>query len=87
VSGSDPERGRLAISRPVGGSAGRTGSWRVFRPVVDGEKCNDCGLCAMYCPDAVIDRGCTVDLAFCKGCGICANECPKNAIAMVREEK
>jgi pyruvate ferredoxin oxidoreductase delta subunit len=81
------KRDRLALSRPVKGSAGQTGSWRVFRPVVDREKCNACGLCSLYCPDAVIDRELTTDLAFCKGCGICANECPKNAIAMVREEK
>lgn len=87
MNGRGPECSRLAISRPVGGSAGQTGLWRVFQPVVDEEKCNDCGLCAMYCPDAVIDRDHTVDLAFCKGCGICANECPKKAITMVREEK
>ena len=78
---------RVAISRPVPGSAGQTGSWRVFRPVVDKEQCNACGLCATYCPDAAIDKELDIDLAFCKGCGICANECPKKAIAMVREEK
>jgi pyruvate ferredoxin oxidoreductase delta subunit len=59
----------------------------VFKPVVDREKCNACGLCAMYCPDRAIDDDLNVDLTFCKGCGICANECPKKAIQMVREEK
>ena len=78
---------RLAISRPKEGATGQTGSWRVFKPVVDREKCNACGLCAMYCPDASIDEDLNVDLRFCKGCGICANECPKKAIEMVREEK
>ncbi|MDD1695343.1 MAG: 4Fe-4S binding protein [Methanoregula sp.] len=78
---------RLAMSRPKTGAAGQTGSWRVFKPVVDREKCNACGLCAMYCPDAAIDEDLNVDLTFCKGCGICANECPKKAIEMVREEK
>jgi pyruvate ferredoxin oxidoreductase delta subunit len=81
------KRERLAISRPVVGAAGKTGTWRVFRPVVDREKCNECGLCQTYCPDAAIDDELDVDLDFCKGCGICANECPKKAIAMVREEK
>ena len=81
------DRKRLAISRPVEGAAGKTGTWRVFRPVVDKEKCNACGLCATYCPDAAIDAELAIDLVFCKGCGICANECPKNAISMVREEK
>jgi len=80
-------RERLAMSRPKEGAAGQTGSWRVFKPVVDREKCNACGLCAMYCPDAVIDKDLNIDLRFCKGCGICANECPKKAIDMVREEK
>lgn len=78
---------RLAMSKPMVGASGKTGSWRVFRPVVDTEKCNECGLCAMYCPDAAIDEELHVDLNFCKGCGICANECPKKAIMMVREEK
>ena len=80
-------RERLAMSRPKEGAAGQTGSWRVFKPVVDREKCNACGLCAMYCPDASIDEDLNVDLRFCKGCDICANECPKKAIEMVREEK
>ena len=81
------KRERLAISRPVTGAAGKTGTWRVFRPVVDKEKCNACGLCATYCPDAAIHEHLKIDLDFCKGWGICANECPKKAISMVREEK
>jgi pyruvate ferredoxin oxidoreductase delta subunit len=84
---SAPKRERLAMSRPTVGAAGKTGTWRVFRPVVDKEKCNACGLCATYCPDAVINPDLEIDLNFCKGCGICANECPKKAIEMVREEK
>jgi pyruvate ferredoxin oxidoreductase delta subunit len=80
-------RKRLALSSPAKGAAGKTGSWRVFRPVVDTEKCNQCGLCAMYCPEAAINEELEVDLEYCKGCGICANECPKKAIAMEREEK
>ncbi len=80
-------RTRLAISRPARGACGKTGSWRVFRPVVDREKCNACGICAVLCPDAAISEDLEVDLDYCKGCGICANECPKSAITMQREEK
>ncbi len=83
----DISKERLAMSVPGEGAAGKTGSWRVFRPVVDREKCNACGLCAMYCPDGAIDTELVVDLEYCKGCGICANECPKKAIVMTREER
>jgi len=79
------ERVRLAISRPREGACGNTGTWRVFRPVVDHERCNACGNCAMYCPDGVISDDYVIDLQFCKGCGICSVECPKKAITMVRE--
>jgi pyruvate ferredoxin oxidoreductase delta subunit len=60
-------RQRLAMSKPTQGAAGKTGTWRVFKPVVDKERCNQCGLCEMYCPDAAIDEDLNVDLAFCKG--------------------
>jgi pyruvate ferredoxin oxidoreductase delta subunit len=66
---------------------GGFGKDRVFKPVVDKEQCNACGICAMFCPDAAISDDLEVDLDFCKGCGICANECPKKAISMEREEK
>ena len=65
-----------------------TGSWRTERPVLDKEKCNYCGLCALYCPPQCLKDGgdhYEVDLAFCKGCGICTKECPKGAYTMVSE--
>lgn len=66
-----------------------TGSWSTFKPSIDSEKCTKCGLCIIYCPDAVIemtDEGPEADYDFCKGCGICANECPVSAITMERVE-
>jgi pyruvate ferredoxin oxidoreductase delta subunit len=81
------ERKRLAVSKPVKGAAGKTGAWRTFRPVIDPEACNQCGLCQLYCPEAAIDENLEIDYEFCKGCGICANECPKKAIRMEKEER
>ena len=79
---------KMTISVPHEAAAGLTGTWRTFRPVVDRETCNHCGICAMFCPDAVIDPDTLeIDLVYCKGCGICANECPKKCIQMVREER
>jgi len=76
------------------GDAGRTGSWRVLRPVIDYQKCAParadkplCFLCWLYCPDAVVSktRRPQISLDYCKGCGICAEECPPKAITMVEE--
>ncbi len=69
----------------------RTGDWRSQRPVVDREKCNKCGLCWLYCPDAAVelleDGYYEPDPFYCKGCGICASVCPKEAITMIEEEE
>ena len=69
----------------------KTGGWRTFMPVIDNEKCVDCGSCWTFCPDMSIvrkdDGVYEVNLDFCKGCGICSNECPVEAIKMVLEEK
>jgi len=79
-------------SRPCEGSAGQTGFWRVFKPVIDQSKCIHCLLCWLYCPEGTIKRvgddglRVEVDYKYCKGCGVCANECPVKAIEMVLEE-
>jgi len=76
---------------PRGGTAAeyKTGAWRSHRPVLDREKCNNCLLCWMYCPDCSIgtkDAKLTdFDWDHCKGCGICAEVCPIEAIKMVEE--
>jgi pyruvate ferredoxin oxidoreductase delta subunit len=67
----------------------QTGSWRSKRPVVDKEKCINCLICWMYCPDnsVLVENGEMKGfrLTHCKGCGICAHHCPKNCITMVEE--
>ena len=76
------------------GDGGRTGSWRVLRPVIDLEKCipartnkPSCFTCWLYCPDAVISKTIPpkIDYVYCKGCGICSEECPADAIRMEDE--
>lgn len=81
------KRRHLAMSEPVEGASGKTGSWRTYRPELDRGQCNECGLCLLYCPESAISENHVVDLRYCKGCGICANECPKKAITMKREEQ
>ncbi len=78
----------------------RTGDWRVFKPIIDHDRCIRCLLCWIYCPDGSIrivdgiyktSSGKTWNLSFeidydyCKGCGICAEECPVKAIELVEE--
>ena len=70
----------------------KTGTWRIFRPVVNTEKCMGCGRCSMFCPDGVINvnpetRKAEVNYDYCKGCGICSKVCPFGAISMEREKK
>ena len=70
-----------------------TGGWRTFVPVHDEQKCTDCLLCWIFCPDGAIllqdGKFAGFDLKHCKGCGICAEECPPKikAITMVKEKK
>lgn len=62
---------------------------RVFKPIIDEDKCKRCGICETYCPEGVIvkmDDDFHIDYRYCKGCGICSNECPFDAISMVREK-
>ncbi len=82
---------------PIGGTiteAGNskkynTGDWRVQRPIFDAEKCSQCMLCVIFCPDSAIKledgKVVGVDYQYCKGCGICATECPKDAFEIKGE--
>jgi len=80
----------LPISLPTKGAGGKTGSWRVFRPVIIEEKCVKCMLCWMYCPEAAIEVKSRkevpkINYDYCKGCLICMEVCPVKAIKSERE--
>ena len=77
------------IHRPGSATDQNTGDWKSMRPERDRSKCDKCGICWIFCPDAALymtEEGYyEVDLYHCKGCGICARECGKEAIIMVEE--
>ncbi len=66
-----------------------TGGWRSMRPVWDSEKCTNCMLCWVYCPDSSVsvkDGAMTgIDLYHCKGCGVCVQECKFGALELIPE--
>ncbi len=84
-----PKVGVLPLTRPGEGVAGKTGSWRTEKPVVDQGRCTRCYQCEIYCPVNVIrvepETGAVIDYEYCKGCGVCADVCPVNAISLVEE--
>lgn len=69
------------ITEPGTSAKYKTGDWRTERPVWDPEKCVQCMICWVYCPDSAImineeGKVSGIDYEHCKGCGICAQECP-----------
>ncbi len=67
-----------------------TGSWQVYPPVIQQDKCKKCGMCLLYCPTnsvKLIDGSYYIKLDFCKGCGVCINECPAKAIEFIKEDE
>ena len=69
----------------------RTGGWRTgVKPSVDLERCVNCLLCWLYCPDSAVKLDGTTFVGFdydtCKGCELCAVVCPVDAIEMVEDD-
>jgi 2-oxoacid:acceptor oxidoreductase delta subunit (pyruvate/2-ketoisovalerate family) len=64
---------------------------RTHRPVITHEKCNQCKVCRLFCPDLAItlsesEGRIVIDLGYCKGCAICVEFCPREAIEMELEQ-
>ncbi len=89
VTYAPPEIGAPTVTARPNTPLRRTGNWRVFRPVVALEKCTQCWICFVRCPEGAIELDAEenprVDYAVCKGCLICVEECPTDAISKVRE--
>jgi pyruvate ferredoxin oxidoreductase gamma subunit len=78
-----------SISRPATSAARSTSGWRVYRPVIELQRCTRCFLCFALCPEGAIRLDAAsypvIDYEHCKGCLICAHECPPQVISQVRE--
>jgi pyruvate ferredoxin oxidoreductase gamma subunit len=84
----NPEISTPVISFVANSYLKKTGTWRVFKPVINYQKCKSCRLCYVYCPESTIkweNNFPVVDYENCKGCLICAQECPLKAIETTRE--
>lgn len=67
---------------PVGSVLGLLSKYSLFRPVIDTEKCNSCGLCARNCKSACIDsKAHTIDYSRCVTCFDCIGKCHRQAIS------
>jgi pyruvate ferredoxin oxidoreductase delta subunit len=66
--------------------ANKTGGWATEQPRFLMQACTGCDLCAIYCPEGIVQRlgpkRYGYDATYCKGCGICVEECPVDDIAM-----
>lgn len=87
-----PYRALLPGGVVLRSEAGRpsTGGWRLgLKPAADLDRCVNCLLCWVYCPDCAIRlEGATFigfDYDVCKGCELCAAACPTGAITMVED--
>jgi len=71
----------------------KTGDWKTYRPIHSTEKCTNCLLCWIHCPDSAIlvedGKVIGIDLEHCKGCGLCESICPPkvHAIDMVLDSE
>lgn len=67
---------------PVGTVLGYLSKYSIMRPVIDTEKCINCGLCSRNCKASCIDvREHAIDYTRCVACMDCIGKCSKGAIS------
>lgn len=71
---------------PVGTILGTLSKYSLFKPVIDTEKCNGCGLCARNCKASCINsKAHEIDYSRCVACMDCIGKCKQNAISYTRQ--
>ena len=66
---------------PVGSVLGLFSRFSVFAPVIDTEKCRNCGLCGKQCKSSCINmKGHEIDYSRCVACMDCIETCKEGAI-------
>ena len=66
---------------PVGTVLGALSRFSLFKPVIDTDKCINCGLCARKCKASCIDaKNHSIDYSRCVVCMDCLESCNKGAI-------
>ncbi|MCQ2345231.1 MAG: 4Fe-4S binding protein [Paludibacteraceae bacterium] len=68
---------------PVGSFLGFISRWTIFRPVIDTDRCVNCGVCGHKCKAQCIDTANhQVDMSRCIGCYDCIGNCKEGAISI-----
>ena len=66
---------------PVGSILGVLSRFSLFRPVIDTDKCRNCGLCGRQCKASCINmKGHEIDYSRCVACFDCIDTCREGAI-------
>lgn len=67
---------------PVGTILGLISKWSWLKPVINTDKCINCGLCAKNCKSSCIDvKNHSIDYSRCVACMDCIGKCSKSAIS------
>lgn len=86
----DFEKGAPIMLANASAKTNPTGTWRIWKPVIDESRCISCKTCFTYCPHGAIswvDNKPKIDYTFCKGCLICVENCPIKCIEKEAEAK